>query len=113
MLVKKKKKILTCFERNTSLLAFIFSFITVVISAAASIPKLRTGIGMCVVVPTDDVLSAGALTQGEITAGIERRDLWRRNNVPVFTKICARHKTNIHKVIITLFKGNKMIVIAD
>lgn len=72
--IKKKKKV-TCSGYNTSLLAFIFCFETVVVSSTASVPELRTGVGLLVVVPVDAVASAGALVQAEVTARIKRRSL--------------------------------------
>ena len=60
---------------NASLLAFILCFVTVAISTAASVPKLCTGIGLLVIVPVDGIVSAGALVQAEVTAGINNRGL--------------------------------------
>lgn len=67
--------LLTSSIHNTCLLAFFFCLKAVVISATASVPELRTGIGLLVIVPVDFVLAAGALFQCEDTAGINRRSL--------------------------------------
>lgn len=67
--------LLTSSIYNTCLLAFFFCLKAVVISATASVPELRTGIGLLVIVPVDFVLAAGALFQSEDTAGINRRRL--------------------------------------
>lgn len=81
---KLLNSILTFSEKNTSLLAFILSFKSVFISTAASIPKLCTGVGLFVVVPANDVVSAGALVQDEITAGVKRGKLCRKNYFWIF-----------------------------
>lgn len=60
---------------NTCLLAFVFCLEAVVIPTTASVPELRTGIGLFVIVPVDFVLAAGTLFQCEDTAGINRLSL--------------------------------------
>lgn len=60
----------TSSEQNASLLAFIFCFVTVAISTTASVPELCTSIGLLVIIPAYDIISAGALVQAEVTAGI-------------------------------------------
>lgn len=67
--------LLTSSIYNTCPLAFFFCLKAVVISATASVPELRTGIGLLVIVPVDFVLAAGALFQCEDTPGINRRSL--------------------------------------
>lgn len=77
MLIKKTKNKnqnrITCSVKayNTSPLAFIFCFITIIISSTTSIPKLCTGIGLIVIVPVDAVVSTGALIQAQVTARID------------------------------------------
>lgn len=72
MLIKKQQQNrITCsLKAYTSPLAFIFCFITIIISSTTSIPKLCTGIGLLVIVPVDAVASTGALIQIQVTARI-------------------------------------------
>lgn len=66
-----KESRITCSVKayNTSPLAFIFCFITIIISPTTSVPKLCAGIGLLVIVPVDAVVSTGALIQVQVTAG--------------------------------------------
>lgn len=67
--------LLTSSFYNTCPLAFFFCLKAVVISTTATVPELRAGIGLLIIVPVDFVLAAGALFQSEETAGINRRSL--------------------------------------
>lgn len=64
--------LLTSFVYNTCLLAFFFCLEAVVIPTTATVPELRTGISLLIIVPVDFVLAAGALFQCEEAAGINR-----------------------------------------
>lgn len=53
--------VLTCSELHTRALALGFGVKAITVPAAASVPELRAGISLLVVVPADDIFAAGAL----------------------------------------------------
>lgn len=55
----------TCGGEDTRLLALFFCLEAVLVALTASVPELSTSVGLFVVVPANDVVSTGALTQTE------------------------------------------------
>lgn len=62
----------TCAGEDARLLAFFFCMETVVVALTASIPELSTSVCLFVVVPANDVVSTGTLTETEQTPRIQR-----------------------------------------
>lgn len=58
--------------KNACLLAFILSVKAVLVTPASSIPELGTRVCLLVIVPADDVVSAGPLAQDKGATRIQR-----------------------------------------
>lgn len=76
-------------------LAFLLGVKAVLVAVAASVPELRAGVGLLVVVPADVVVPTRALVQNQGATGVQRGELFRQGgsghrNILHRSHICRR-----------------------